>query len=195
VAVQSHVLYLQELDDLWTAQVEAMRSGEVTWSPEAADELGVVVGAMRDGLHVLEDRGREVRYQLEALTPEQVEEAARRIDPEGSLSIVLDEDFDLRGSVLGAWIYVLDEAARERGLLTEKYNRIRQGDIPDGDFRFSFKCALYLTAVGAGIAAAVVTGGGAVAVGLTLTSATAGAGHGWTDSGCRRAGPEIGGRR
>ena len=97
-----------------------------------------------------------MRYQLEALTPEQVEEAARRIDPEGSLSIVLDEDFDLRGSVLGAWIYVLDEAARERGLLTEKYNRIRQvgtwtltsgsGGTTDVDFRLT-PIALTLEAV------------------------------------------------
>jgi hypothetical protein len=33
--VLAETIHLQTLDDLWTADIEAMRSGEIAWSPDA----------------------------------------------------------------------------------------------------------------------------------------------------------------
>jgi hypothetical protein len=192
--VLAETMHLQTLDDVWTGEIEAMRSGETTWSPDAADDLGQLHQEMRDGLDSLEERVRDLREMLESASPDDVEEAASaigRVSPVGADDAINElllrnglEDFDLRGALITGCQYVLDEAANERRILTDKWNRLQTGEIPESDFRLSFKCALYLTGVSAGVVATIATGGAPLLVGIAVAGQASLAAHGWSSSGC-----------
>ena len=161
---------------------------------------------MRDPLYRLEEGVLEVHDMLDRARPDDVEEAAHalgRLSPNAS-DDALDalllrnglEDFDLRGAMITGCQYVLAEAANESGILAEKWQRLLVAEIPESDFRLSFKCALYLAGVGACVGATIATGGAPLLVGVAVAGQASLAAHGWASSGCAGTVQEIsGGRR
>lgn len=195
LTTQAHILMLLSLDDLWTGTVDALRAEDITLTTSIDQDLRRLVDALREGLLVLDGYGRDVYGQLDQTTPEQFAEAAQRVaGDDEAFALLLQEglpDFELRGAVLTAWQYVLEELATERELLADRLWRITSGQSLEGDFRLSFRCAAALAGVGATVAAAVVSTAGLAVIGLTAAGGASTCAAAWTELGCPRLLPEI----
>jgi hypothetical protein len=94
--------------------------------------------------------------------------------------------------IIAACDYLLEETSAETDLLYGKLEAVRRGELSPGDFRFPYRCALFLALAGAGAVATIGLGGAPVYVGLALVNSTGLGVLGWEANGCPRVLPEIG---
>jgi hypothetical protein len=153
---------LSVLDDVWTtylAAADPQNAGEISRDLPQLEQL---VAEMQGGLSDVGERAREFQFLFEEATSAEVDEAlshalAAQSLPEQPLReqlAPLQEEGDFRGAVLSGCIYIVRHAQEESDLLGEKLGVLQRGEFTPGDFRFPFKCALFVTIAGAAIAAA-----------------------------------------
>lgn len=183
-AADVHRLLL--LDDLWTDLLERAQRGHDMTAIDDLEGMEALVAELDDGLARLRDSAYRLRYLLDA-TPatefagalaylaSQPEAPPRLVERfEGALP-----DYELRSAAIEACDYVLEELEREIELVHEKLTVLRGGHVPEGDFRLTFRCALFLVAAGATVAGAIGLGGAPVFVGLTVFGTLTSAALSW----------------
>lgn len=187
-------------DDLWTDSSRAfVGTGQPVPEAEPGGLLSNVVGQMRDALHDIEGQAYPVRMMLDELSNDLVDEGLGAICSEHPFGeqLLADrlkdnlDDYDLRGAAIEACDYVREEAAIERGLLTDKLNVIASGEATTGDLRPPFRCALSLLMMGSGVLLVVASGGGLMPVAAGLVQEVGSAILEFDGSGCRQTIADI----
>lgn len=171
VAADIHRLLL--LDDLWTDLLERARRGDDTTALDDRVGMEALVVGVEDGLEKLRDPLSALRFLLDATPRSDFAEALDHLaaDPAAPAELVerlaaaLD-DYEFRAISIEACDYVLEEIGSEIGLLRGKATALRDGRFPEGDFRLTFRCALFLAGAGATVAGTIGLGGTPALVGL-----------------------------
>lgn len=188
---------LLALDDVWTAQLETAKRG----SPVSADDVEVaatLVADMQAGLDQLHGEAELLALILQDAGPTVFEEGLAVLAQLPATPDDLIEmweaslpDFTLQSASIEACQYLRDEAAAEKDLLAEKLERLRRGEVTEGDFRFPVRCAMHLMIAGGTVIAIVGLGGAPTFVLLGAACAAGQAVMGWTDGGCPKVLPQI----
>jgi hypothetical protein len=189
---------LQLLDDLWTGYLESGMSDDERTRERELPALRQLVAEMQAGLHYLPSHVRTVRGLVNELDAEVVETTAsalRAATPAGELVPSLDfGDYELRGAMIVACDFVLEQVPDEARHLDEKLERLARGEPSSGDFRVPFKCALFLVAAAACVAgaAAIAIATGNLSALATLVGAGVAALIAWGQQNCPGAMSQVG---
>jgi hypothetical protein len=179
------------LDDLWSDLLERARRGEDTAALDDIESMEMLVTELDAGLSRLKDSAYALRQILDATPHGEFAEALARLaeQPESPPHLLARleaalPDYELRSAAIEACDYVLEEIGNEMGLLYSKLERLREGEVPEGDFRLTFRCALFLASAGASVVGTIGLGGAPVYVGLAVAGALGPAVLAW-ESTCR----------
>lgn len=188
---------LLALDDVWTAQLEAAKGGGPV-SNEDVEVAATLVADMQAGLDQLQSDAEVLSMILQAAGSAQFEDALAALaglpgTPDDLVEVweASLPDFTLWSASIEACQYLRDEAPAEKDLLAEKLERLRRGEVTEGDFRFPVRCAMHLMLAGGTVIATVGLGGAPAFVLLGASCAAGQAVMGWKDGGCPRILPEI----
>lgn len=188
---------LLALDDVWTIQLEAAREGDVTARGDVHTAASVV-DEMRAGLRDLQGAAETVELMLRDAGGELVEEGLAILEAQPAAPPDLAErfaralpDFTLWSASMEACQYLRDELATEEQLLSGKLDALYRGEVPEGDFRFPFRCALHLMLAGGTVVATIGLGGAPAFVLIGAACASGQALMGWESAGCPNVLPAI----
>jgi hypothetical protein len=184
---------LLALDELWTLQLEAARDDSDTTLLDHPEAAATWV--------------RQVENGVDAVSPS-IEVLSRVLDDEspelfnGALHAIVDriETKDLRNQVFEVaheidWLetgkaackMVLEQADGEKELLEAKLAHLLRHELPEGDLRPEYKCALNAAAIAAAAAGTIGLGGAPIFVGLAVIGPVTQSLLSWKTTGC----PEL----
>ncbi len=188
---------LLALDDVWTAQLEAAKGGGPV-GDEDVEVAATLVADMQAGLDQLSAEAELLSMILQAAGSARVEDGLATL---AGLPAAPDDlvemwetslpDFTLWSASIEACQYLREEASAEKDVLAEKLERLRRGEVTEGDFRFPVRCAMHLMLGGGAVIATVGLGGAPAFVLLGASCAAGQAVMGWKDAGCPKVLPEI----
>lgn len=189
---------LLALDDLWTAELELASDQEQLGEPDL-EMLAALGEEMQGALLELAGPLADFREMVENAPPGVVNSAFAEIVKSPYFPRTLAEeilanpdDYELQGAVVEACDYLLTEVRPESDHLAEKLARIiEEGEVPPGDLRPAFRCALGLVVAGAGVAVSIADGGTVVTVVMNVAVDVGKGVVSWIKNDCPRRFPSI----
>jgi hypothetical protein len=191
---------LLALDDLWTAELE-QASGRGTLDEADVAMLRELVGEIQHGLRGLADQAYDLRTMLSEVSDQEVDSAFEAVvgSPQAApdlreLAEPMLVDGGLCGATVAACEYVYEKADSEAGVLSEKLETIAAaGEVPAGDWKPPFRCAVALVMAGGAVTATILIGGGTpVLVGILVVDRVRSGIKEWQQEGCPAKLPHIG---
>lgn len=165
---------LLALDDLWTAELEQAQ-GEGRLDEDAVKELVRLGEEMQAALFELKQPLEGLSQTFASDRNGVVAAAYREILGSGHLPPGLVEEIpadfggEFQRAVVEACDFLLESTDDESRVLAAKLSKIVElGEVPEGDLRPGFRCALVLAAAGAGVAVSIFDGGAVVTVVLEV---------------------------
>jgi len=168
------------LDDLWTAQLQAISQLPPDVRMKQYHPLSQLVEEMSTGLSAIRHYAHGIGLTLasSSVSDHDFDEALRSLGRSAATSITRApeqlietlrsglEGVSPKDAAIYACNYVYWNADNEAGFLRAKLDQIERGEAPTGDLSHTFRCAVTLLGVAAGVGLAIVTGGSVVVIAL-----------------------------